>query len=203
MKTQLTTLPKPRVAAVAFATFVVLASSGFSAKAAYLDIDITGWQTYGGFSNAGNSQVLINLGAGTQITGYDFNNLSFTAVSPSWRSEFVLSVNDSSGLSSYMDFIPSLLDSSGSFGPASGSWSLVANQGFGGPFSLAPDGILWVTVYEAFNDSIDPDAVVNTGSLRVYYNAVPEPATVSLLGLFGLGAVWRWRQGAASRTVRQ
>jgi len=201
MKTQITALTKLKSAALVTATVVALASSSISAKADYLDVDITGWHTYGGFGNAGNSQVLINLGAGTQITGYDFNNLSFSAISPSWRSEFILSVNDSSGISSYMDFRPSLDDTSGTFGPVSGSWSLLVDQGYGGPFSLAPDGILWVTVYESFNDSTDPDAVVNSGSLRIYYNAVPEPGTASLLGLFGLCAIWRWRKNGTSRTV--
>ena len=199
MKTQITVLSKLKTAAMVAATAVTLASSGLSAKAAYLDIDITGWQTYGPFGSVNNSEVFVNLGAGTQITGFDFSNLSFTAISPSWRSEFILSVNDSAG-ANYLDFRPSLDDSPGTFGPVSGSWAPLVDQGYGGAFNLAPDGILWVTVYESFNDAIDPDAVVNSGSLRIYYT-VPEPGTAGLLGLFGLCAAWRWRKSAASRIV--
>lgn len=202
MKTQILALSKLKHTALAAVTAGILSFGGTPANADYLDVNITGWQTYGGFGNVNNSQVFINLGAGTQITGFDFNNLSFSAISPSWRSEFILSVNDSTG-DNFLDFRPSLDDTSGTFGPVSGSWGPLVDQGYGGPFSLAPDGILWVTVYESFNDSTDPDAVVNSGSLRIYYNAVPEPGTAGLLGLFGLCAIWRWRKSAASRIVSQ
>ena len=185
-----------------------LAFGGSSAKADYYDIDLTGWKSYAGFGSTANTSLYLDFGAGTLITGFDYSNLSFATANGSWLSEFTLSLNNSDA-SEYLDWSPSTTDSSGTFEPASGSWGGLTGAagpyGPGAPGGLLPDGILWVTVYEAYDDggAAVLDATVTSGTLRVYYTAVPEPTTGSLLalGLLGCGAIWR--KGAARRQRAQ
>ncbi len=181
---------------MAIAAAGLLSLGGLSAKADFLDIDLTGWQAWEGYGDHGdtlNSGVLLSFAPGTAITGYDFINLSFTANSPSWRSDLVLSVNNLNYEDGYMDFEPSLLNSAGTFGPASGSW-IVGDQAAGAPFTVSADGVLWITVYDLFADGASPDEIITSGTLRINYTPtpVPEPTTATLvgLGLLGLG-FWR------------
>lgn len=170
-----------------------------TAQAASIDIDLTGWVTVGFFADPGNSEVLLDIGAGSLVTGFEFINLSFESLGESWQSEFTLSVNSSDGWQ-WMDFWPSTVEEPGVFGPASGSWS-PPPAGDGAPFKV-DDGILWVTIYESLAD-VDGDGnpIVNAqvlqGSLRVIYQPIPEPATYAMMafGLLGVGAVARRRLG--------
>ena len=73
--------------------------------------------------------------------------------------------------------------------------------GEGGEFSLLGDGLLWVTIYDGFDDPFGDtglvlDTTVTAGTLRVYVSAVPEPGTYGMmaLGLLAVGAVMRKRQ---------
>lgn len=186
-----------------------LALVGTAAQAASYDVNLAGWQTYGEFGNPGNSELFINLGAGSKITGFDYLDLTFATEHGSFQSELVLSVNDENA-SFYMDWQPSLVNNGSPFGPASGYW--------GGPTGQAPDGvpyaegapftayngIVWVTVYELFDDPENSgeapnllDASISAGTLRVFYQPVPEPGTYGMmaLGLLAIG-------GAALRRRR-
>lgn len=168
----------------------------------FIDIDLAGWQTYGGFGNALNGQAFIRLPAGTGILGFEFLGVALSTEGASWGEELVLSVNNSDG-SRWMDWAPfgDAGSTSGTFGPVTGLWGGGVGTppvdfftgepipgAEGSPFELRPDGTLWVTVYESFNDAGDGlDATVTAGALRVHVTAVPEPSTY---GLMALGMLW-------------
>jgi PEP-CTERM motif len=200
--------------ALAAATLSLAISAPALAKDAYsapsttigsssIDINLAGWQSFGGFGRPTNSQVFLDVGAGSVITGFQYIGLSYNTENGSWLSELTLSVNNTDG-SAFFDWAPSTTDSSGSFGPESGAWGGLTGGpgpfGAGGEFTVA-DGTLWITVYEGFDDPFGDtgllaDATITAGTLRVFLAPVPEPGTYGMmaLGLLAVGAVMRKRQ---------
>lgn len=160
------------------AAAAAIATPTASVQADFLDIDVTGWEVYGGFGNASNTEFRFNIGNNGMVDGYDWIDLDFTAEGGSWRSDLALSVNDANA-SVWMDILASTDDSPGNYF-GSGSWN--ATDGDGGPFPVA-DGEVWVTMYDIFkdNDVADREAVINGGTLRVYFTAVPEPTSAIVL----------------------
>jgi hypothetical protein len=164
------------------------------------DINIAGWQTFAGFGNPLNTEVFLNFPAGTGVLGFEFIGVTFTTENGSWGSELVLSVNNIDA-SEWLDWSPDTTDDSGTFGPLTGTFGGAVGApgpfGEGGPFTLA-DGVMWVTVYEGFNDGGDArDALITAGTLRVFTTApIPEPGTYALmaLGLAGIALVARRRR---------
>lgn len=154
----------------------------------FIDINLTGWQSAGDFGDPGNTAVFLPIGIGSTVTGWSYTGLSFTTQNGSYLSEFVISVNNSDA-SEWFDATVSDVDGPGTFGPASGTWDTSPLLD-GAPFTVA-DGQIYVTVYELYDDP-DTDALVNGGTLRVYYDttaAIPEPSTYGLMGLGLLGVV--------------
>jgi len=168
---------------------------------ANVNVNLAGWQTYGGFGNALNSQIFMEVPAGSQVVGFSFTGVAATTANPSWGEEIVLSVNNSAG-STWLDWAPFGLSGNlpGSFGPVSGPWGGAVGSppidfmtgqpvpgAEGAPFFVLPDNVIWVTVYESFNDAGDGlDATITAGTLRVYLSLstpIPEPGTLALLGL--------------------
>ena len=165
-------------------TFVLAATLALAASspvfADEVDINLTGWQTFGDFGDASNSNTTVNIGAGSLVTGAEWINLGFVAHDPSWRSELVLSLN-TSDLSSWFDSTVSADDSPGSY---SGSGTFPGPGSSGGPFSVLADGDLYIETYEAFDDpEVSPNATISGGTLRVFYTTIPEPSSLGLLGV--------------------
>jgi hypothetical protein len=169
-------------------------TAALPAGALFVDIDIAGFEAFGDYGNPGNSLTTVDIGTDSSVLGYEWINLSFTAEGFSWQEEFVLSVNDSLGIN-FMDVAPAFgVQASGTFGPAGGTWG-VDGLSVGEPFDVLPDGILLVTVYD-YEPDAGRNAIVNSGTLRVFYQPIPEPGTYGLmaLGLLGVAAAARRRK---------
>lgn len=174
----------------AFVCVGAVCALGAAAQADVLELDMAGWQADGGYLNAGNTRMTINLPVGATIDAAEYVNLQYTAQGASWQSDLVISLNDSEDFISYWDTsIAGAPDNSGTFGPASASFD---NPGLGGsgPFTLTT-GELYIELYDVFNDT-GIDEVVTSGTLRITYT-VPAPGAVALLGGAGLLAVRRRR----------
>jgi uncharacterized protein (TIGR03382 family) len=163
----------------------ILAVSGLAvaASADVLVINIGGWTADGGYQSGLNTTADFNLGVGTTIDDASFD-VTWTAPSPSWRSELVLSLNDDL-FGAFWDTVPSVTDSSGSETQAANFAGSLG--GFiGGPFTLT-SGILHVEIYDLFNDA-GIDQRIDTGVITVHYTPVPAPGAMALLGVAGLVA---------------
>jgi len=181
------------------AAIVALTLCGaLNANAGFVDVNLAGWQALGAFDasdDTENTRLVINLGPGWTVTGFDYTNLRFTTSGDSWLSEFVISVNNT-GITQWLDWRPSTTEAGGSLGPISGSFGGPTGQGgpygAGGPFTLV-DGQILVTTYLSY--FIDPVGItVQSGNLRV--NLVPEPSSYVMvaLGLAGLAGARRRRR---------
>ncbi len=180
------------------------ADTSTGAATAFIDINLADWQSFGGFGRPTNTQIIVGVGEGNTVLGFDYSNLSFTTEGGSWLSELTLSVNSTDG-EQYMDWSPSVIDDAGSASSLTGSWGgpegAAGPFGAGGSFSVA-NGQLLITVYEGFDDPFGDtglvrDAVIASGTMRVYLaSPIPEPGTYGMmaLGLLAVGAVMRKRQ---------
>lgn len=165
--------------------------------ASSIDVDLSGFEVFGGFTDLNNTLVTIDIGAGSTVLGYQFIGLTFTTENGSWMNELVLSVEHPDGfLAGYMDVSPSTVGAGGTFGPADGAWGDPGLDSFGAPFTVA-GGLVNVYAYDIFNDP-GRDALISGGTLRIMFQPIPEPSTYGLmaLGLAGLG-FWVRRRKAA------
>lgn len=165
----------------------ILAVSGLAAVASadVLVIDITGWDANTGYGG-GNSSFAINLGVGTTIDNASFD-VSWTAPSPSWSSELILSLNDSIAfVGGFWDCAPGIGGGPGSE-TASGPWASAAGGFIGGPFTLTT-GQLYVEIYDSFDDGFAGQQHIDSGTLTIEYTPVPAPGALALLGVAGLAS---------------
>lgn len=166
----------------------------------YVDVDLKGWKTVGFIGNPLNSELLLEVGTGNKVLGFDYFNLSFATQGASILSELVLSVASWSNFDDFMEWQPSPRSVSGSETGLSGSFGGAVGDGFGAPFEVS-DGLVLVSVWDTFDHGgrNGIDALISSGTLRVYLaNQVPEPGSYALAGL-GLFALSAWSRRRAKR----
>lgn len=169
-----------RIALTALVAAGLLAAS--PAVADVVDVDLTGWQATGDWGSELNSWAMLNIGGESQVTGAEWIDLEFTTADDSWRSELVLSLNTVGGAADFWDSTVTDLDSPGTY---SGSGTFPGPATAGGPFTVDPEGRLYIEVYDSFEAGTLVDATISTGTLRVHYTAVPEPAALGTLAFAG------------------
>jgi len=148
-----------------------------------LDIDLTGWQTAGRWDHALNSDAFVDIGPGSALTSAEWIDLEINSQGVSWLSDFIISLNDSA-ITQWWDSTVSDTDGGGTY---TGSGSFPGPNFDGGPFSVLDDGLVYIQVYESFDDNGEGlDTIVTTGTLRLHFTPIPEPAALAGLGAAGL-----------------
>lgn len=189
-------MKKLALSAAAAVTAAVLVAGPASAQVRTVDVNLAGWQAAGGFGNPGNTNTSITLdrtglpAEPLEVIAVDYIDLAFTTSNESWLRELVLSVNDDVDINRFWDHRPSTVNAPGSF---SGSGTFPNPALFGsGPFIVSPGDVLYIEVYDTFDDP-GVDATISQGTLRITYQAIPEPAALGLLA-GGLPLVIRRRR---------
>lgn len=169
-----------------------LALAALSAQAATQTVNVTGVASTNLLGEAGNTVVLVDIGANAVLNGLDWA-VTLNAFSPSSLSEMQVSFGSSSGLD-LITFAPAAADGFSGTGTYSGTLDLT---GLG--IAAGADGLLRIEFSEAYKDFAPGVAEGQwvSGSLALNVGAVPEPAS-AVLALLGLGLVG----GAARRAQR-
>ena len=171
------------------------------ANAASIVIDFTGAFSVDEFGDPDNVSSFVDIGAGSQVTGISYD-LTLAAVTPSWLSEMYIFFGRPD-ISAGLVLTPAAGDDMPGAGAYSGSINLVD---LGLDFSVLGDGLLYIELYEDFDDYPDEfDGAYLSGSVTITYEPVvvepgiPEPATWAMMigGLALAGASLR----RARRTV--
>ncbi len=175
----------------------LLCTTGALAHAdSFVEVDLTGFQSHGGWLDPLNSGTFVDIAAGSTILGFDYFGLSFETLGTSYLSEFTMTVNYNpynENIAGFMDHSPSTTFDPGSESNLAGSWGAGGAFYDGDTFVVGPSGNVWVVVWETYNDA-GFDATVTAGTLRINYTpgavtaAIPEPGSMAMLAL-GLGAV--------------
>ena len=172
-----------------------LALASLTAQSASQTVNVAGIASTNLLGEAGNTVLLVNIGANAVLTSFDWT-VTLDAFSPSSLAEMQVSFSSSSGLDQ-ITFAPGAADvlTSGSQSYA-GSLDLSV---LGATMAAGSDGLLRIEFSEAYKDFAVGVAEGQwvSGSLGLTVSAVPEPASAGL-ALFGLALV-----GGAVRRARR
>lgn len=151
------------------------------ATAGSFTVDLSNYGVDGGWTDNFPS-FTFDIGGPGMVTSMDVS-FSFTANSPSWQSEGVISIDTDEGWYDLEFFSLGAPDSSGTFS-------------YTGSFSVdlaTSSGLVYLTLWDSWQDSgVFPDAVFGAGSF-VTLHYVPAPGAMAMLGLGGLVAGRRRR----------
>lgn len=176
--------------------FIAATVHGLDVRGDILNVNLADWQTYDdlGLDNR-NTEQSFNIGAGSQVTAIRWINLNFTSFGASPQSAMTFSVYRTNAVAAteFWDYAPAVnVNTVGTFGPATGNFA--AGLFGSGPFTVLNDGVVNVAVYSfpavnAGTTGTDGrEALIAGGTLEItYIRSVPEPSSIALLGIAGLG----------------
>lgn len=163
-----------------FVALAIFASA--SVGAAPLTVNVAGIQSYGEYSDAGNTVLLFNVGANAFITSVSYN-VDLTAFPSSAVSEITFIASNS-------DVTAGFFLNPGAGNDASGAGNYIASYDltqYGASFHVGADGILRLEFYEGFDDLAGAaDGFWNAGTITFGVEEadapIPEPASGMLMG---------------------
>ena len=176
---------------LAATTVATVAGLAVTASAGTIDIDLTGFSSYGSLGDLLNSTVdLTDIPVGEAILTISWDNVvGDGAGGPSWGNEMAFAIFEGENYLGYINFFPSegSATAGGVWGPASGGLDLSANE-----IVNTGDG-LSLEFFELYDDGPGLNSTYTSGTLTVTYGAIPAPGALALLGLAGLAGGRRRR----------
>ena len=143
-------------------------------------IDVAG-VTSNGFEGDASNDVLTLPGfqAGDIIHSVKWD-INVSTVSPSWADEMNVGLTDTGNDNKFLniEFFPGLATTVTNF---AGSGMSSA-----GDYVMTGSSINLEFYEDGFDDIIGPDAIYNSGTIRVNYTAIPGPGVLAVLGAAGL-----------------
>jgi hypothetical protein len=134
---------------------VAAATLAIVGTATAADVNMTGWQTWGGIAATANSSTTISVPAGsTGVSALSFTNLNFTSINGSWQSEFVIRVEVPGSTTAFWSIKPSATQASGTF-TGSGSGTT-----FGGGAFVIPAGTTSLKVFDSTVGSVRTSTIL-------------------------------------------
>lgn len=190
-----------RAAIIGSALAAALPATG--AQAATVVLNLTGIQTFDAFQDSSNIIRLLNIGAGSRVTGLTYN-VTISTIGGSYLSEASIYYTDSA-ITDGVVFRPGIADARTGTATYTGTSDLIAS---GLDFVVGADGILRVEFAESFDDLPNAADANLSGSLTFDYtpaatSGVPEPASWALMvsGFGVIGGALRRRPRTSTTTV--
>ncbi|MEM7230097.1 MAG: hypothetical protein AAF432_14920 [Planctomycetota bacterium] len=169
-----------------------------------IEVDITGFQSFGAQGSALNSVVSLNLGAGAVVTGIGWGltlqSGGTIGDGASWQNEATFAFTDVLGAATGVTVTPAAgttFSTPGTGAFSSGGILKLADAGI--PDIALADGILEIEFFETFDDPFGDsgatqDAEILQGTLFIQV-LIPAPAGLALLGAAGFAGRGRRRRG--------
>lgn len=168
------------------AAVAISASAGLASAQLTHTFDLSGLASEGSFGANFLITSLVHDFGGAGFVSQVSWDVTFEAFNPSYASEAQIAIDTTDDTSFDADIDPGDYGAPDAPGVFSYSGTIAAN-------SVSSDGLVYLTLYESFNDtSVNPDAVYAQGSW-VTVTFVPAPGALALLGLGGLATVRRRR----------
>lgn len=177
---------------VAAAATLLAMPSQAQASGTQINVDLTGVQSFNGYSNALNTILTVNIGVGNFITGIGWD-ARVSTVGASYASEATITIRDTLApfvANGYIDLdIFATSFSTGNFSDTLAVQKAPFTDGRifdAGPVLADALGNVYIEFWESFNDSATGVDANWGGSLTLQVAAVPAPGALALLGLAGV-----------------